>query len=427
MIMARRSFQVLAIVALMATWLVAAPSAHATAPGTITVNTTANALSDGLCSLPEAVNLVDGVAGSDACARSGSTAQDIIQFSISSGLQTITLGSTLELTAPVTLDASTQPGYIAGSPGEPKIVITGALAKLIRFESGSTGSIVRAVRWVNTTSGSSGIAVSLETDGILVAGNYFDTDGSASIGGDDTTDVFLMSSAVSMIGGATTADRNLFGGVNAVRIDNGSGNTIRGNYFGVTAGGSTALSGLTYSGLAINLCFNGCTSSVSNQIRDNVITGYGAGIWLNVPTALNEIKGNLIGVGANGTTKLKNGYGIYVAGSVSNNIGGTSAADRNVISGNNHNIYLINDGGSTPDSNVIQGNYIGTTADGLGRTTAYGDSTGDIEGIDVESGAGNADRRHAARQPQCHLRQQRRHRGWLRRHRHDHSRQFHRR
>jgi hypothetical protein len=242
---------------------------------------------------------------------------------------------------------------------------------------------------VNTLTGSLGRAVRLETDNIAVVGNYLNTDGSASLGGDDTVGVILSDSAVSVIGGAAGADRNLFGGVTGVRVDNGSGNLIRNNYFGVTSGGSTALSGLPTNGYAVDLCNYICTSSHSNTIRDNVITGFYTGIGLGATTALNDIKGNRIGIGADGTTKLSNGYGLYIQASDSNVIGGTSSADRNVISGNTHNIYLTNLAAEKPDSNVIQGNYIGTTADGLGRTTAYGDTTRDIEGISIDIGDGN--------------------------------------
>ena len=384
----KRVLQVILAIAFAAATFMAVARVHA---ATITVDTIEEiASNNGNCSIREAIQAANTDAVVDTCLAGSGVGTDTIAFNIGGGgAQTITLTSPLAVTSPVVIDGGTQPGFSAGSPGVPLIMITGSPSDLIMFQTGSSGSSIRGLRLVNTLTGSLGRAVRLETDSITVAGNYFNTDGTASLGGDDTIGVILADSAISTIGGAAGADRNLFGGVNGVRVDNGSGNTIRGNYFGVTSGGSAALSGLSGSGYAIDFCAYGCTSSHSNYILGNVITGFYAGISLAAPAALNDIKGNFIGIGVDGTTKLPNSYGIYLSGSDSNTLGGTTSADRNVISGNTHNMYFINSSTETPDSNVIQGNYIGTTADGLGRTTAFGDSTRDIEGIDIESGAGN--------------------------------------
>ena len=73
----------------------------------------------------------------------------------------------------------------------------------------------------------------------------------------------------------------------------------------------------------------------------------------------NIIQANYIGIDATGTLARKNFGGILVANSANNLIGGTTAAARNVISGN---------GGGGIDlsgtNNVIQGNFIGTNAAG---------------------------------------------------------------
>ena len=79
----------------------------------------------------------------------------------------------------------------------------------------------------------------------------------------------------------------------------------------------------------------------------------------------NRIVGNYVGLGLDGQTPQGNGFpGIYITGSSSNNIiGGTTAADRNVISANNDTGVYIGDG-SGVSGNVVEGNYIGTSADG---------------------------------------------------------------
>ena len=71
------------------------------------------------------------------------------------------------------------------------------------------------------------------------------------------------------------------------------------------------------------------------------------------------IQGNYIGVDATGSVSRPNHTGILLSNSSNNVIGGTSAATRNVISGNEtHGIEIFGSG------NVIQGNFIGTNAAG---------------------------------------------------------------
>ncbi|MEI8570946.1 DUF4347 domain-containing protein [Methylomonas sp. LW13] len=78
----------------------------------------------------------------------------------------------------------------------------------------------------------------------------------------------------------------------------------------------------------------------------------------------NTIAGNWIGLNATGTGAAGNAVGISIWNSANNIIGGSSAADRNVISGNTSlGIGLNTDNGSTT-GNVIKGNYIGTDASG---------------------------------------------------------------
>ncbi len=76
------------------------------------------------------------------------------------------------------------------------------------------------------------------------------------------------------------------------------------------------------------------------------------------------IRGNFIGLDVSGTLSRANGgEGIYVYSSQGNVIGGTNAADRNVISASSDcGVYLY----SAP-SNAVLGNFIGTTANGRTR------------------------------------------------------------
>ena len=76
------------------------------------------------------------------------------------------------------------------------------------------------------------------------------------------------------------------------------------------------------------------------------------------------IAGNYIGTNATGTAfgGLGSGYGVTISNAPNNTIGGTTAAVRNVISGNFYAGALVS--GSTASGNVIAGNYIGTNATG---------------------------------------------------------------
>ena len=83
-----------------------------------------------------------------------------------------------------------------------------------------------------------------------------------------------------------------------------------------------------------------------------------AGIFLN-GCDNNTIQANYLGIAADGTTAKPNARGLLLSNSSNNLIGGTTAAARNVMSGNGNGGLLI--GGK---SNVVQGNFIGTNAAG---------------------------------------------------------------
>ena len=142
---------------------------------------------------------------------------------------------------------------------------------------------------------------------------------------------------------------------------------------GVSAGAGT-------NGLLVN------GGGSARTIRGLVIQNFNFnGILLQ--TNNNTVAGNYIGIAADGTTVAPNNAadlnsqgGIRIE-SVGNTIGGSSAADRNVISGN---LFAgIEIFGLTATGNQVYGNYIGLDA---GGTQGRGNTQ---EGIDLEFGAGN--------------------------------------
>jgi hypothetical protein len=111
------------------------------------------------------------------------------------------------------------------------------------------------------------------------------------------------------------------------------------------------------------------------------------------------VQGNYLGTNAAGTAALPNhlrGVGISY-GASGNTVGGTTAAARNLISGNLQNGVLLD---ARTDSNVVQGNYIGTDVTGtqavpnhqegvlLGKTSVAGAITNNLIG-GTDPGAGN--------------------------------------
>jgi hypothetical protein len=100
----------------------------------------------------------------------------------------------------------------------------------------------------------------------------------------------------------------------------------------------------------------------SSKVRGLVINRFGdRGIYVSGGD-INVVQGNYIGTDVSGLVALPNGSeGIRLTDATNlNQIGGTSAAERNVISGNAGNGIVISSG----SLNSIVGNYIGTTADG---------------------------------------------------------------
>ena len=131
-----------------------------------------------------------------------------------------------------------------------------------------------------------------------------------------------------------------------------------------------------------------------STVRDLILNGWSgaesAGIQLTGEGG-NVIQGNYVGTNAAGTMAVPNSIGIWIAEGADNLVGGSSPSARNVVSGSSSfgrsgtvdgaGILL---GGlkGAPARNRIQGNYIGTTADG---TTALPNVTG----VDIRGGSGN--------------------------------------
>lgn len=217
-----------------------------------------------------------------------------------------------------------------------------------------------------------------------ILGNYIGTDvsGSNAIGNgwradggfNDAAGIYLETSVSNIIGGTDVAARNIIAG-NTVGIrlfTFSSANIIQGNWIGVDPSGAAPPVGRrqVYGISVLTQCdaniIGGTAPGAGNVVSGHVgappfqtLDGYGISIS---QSSLNTVQGNRIGTDASGTLAVPNSIdGVQLMfASRTNTIGGTTAAARNIISANlRHGIYL-----REGFYNNIQGNYVGTQADG---------------------------------------------------------------
>jgi hypothetical protein len=194
--------------------------------------------------------------------------------------------------------------------------------------------------------------------------------------------------ASNTVGGATAAERNVISGNSGdgVRISGSgsTGNFVQGNYIGTDVTGTVALAN-GVNGVFIDNGAQGNTVGGTTAGERNVISGNSTrGVLISGSgTDGNFVKGNYIGTNAAGTDGIPNSLGVRIEGGAQlNTIGGTTAGERNVISSNIDEGIVIS--GTGTDLNTVRGNYIGTNASGSAPL-------GNIVGVSITGGAqGNA-------------------------------------
>lgn len=250
-----------------------------------------------------------------------------------------------------------------------------------------------------------------------VVGNFIGTDvtGAAKMG-NSRSGVLVFNAPSNTIGGEGTGAGNVISG-NArtgITLDGaatrpGGGppggrgdtrhNAIQGNFIGTDASGTRPL-GNGLNGVMVFMgqfnTIGGTVAGMQNVISSNkknaiVILGPnpkgpdwrryarkpGGGLVLNpyasddlfasghMDVTGNIVAGNLIGTDVTGTAKLGNGgFGVMIAHSPRNMIGGLTSGAGNVISGNvKHGVNIV---GPTSSGNKVYGNMIGTDIKGIG-------------------------------------------------------------
>ncbi len=286
-----------------------------------------------------------------------------IEFNIpGGGTQTIAPASALPaITNPVIVDATTQPGY----SGTPLVQISGASAGAgangVKLSGGN--STVEGLA-IDHFPGGAGILIQSAGDDTIAA-NYLGTNAAGTAAAANEYGIYVGSGAGgNTIGGSTAGEGNLISGnsVDGILLDpTTSNNLVQGNKMGTDAAGTAAIGNGT--GTVVQGPAN--TIGGSTPADRNVISGNGAyGIEVIGTGANNSIEGNYIGTDVTGAAALGNsGIGVMIQ-TAGNTLGGGLAGAGNVISGNGDAGVRLT--GSLATGNFVQGNCIGVNAAGNG-------------------------------------------------------------
>ncbi|HEV7894110.1 MAG TPA: choice-of-anchor Q domain-containing protein [Pyrinomonadaceae bacterium] len=322
-----------------------------------------------------------------------------IQFNIpGAGVHTISPLSALPtITSPVIIDGYTQPG---SSPNT--LAVGNDAVLLVELNGQSAGasnglnirggsSIVRGlvVNGFDAVAPVAGISVST-SGGNLIVGNYIGTNAAGTAAVANNFGVRINGCANNSVGGEAHADRNLISGNGGATDEGGveitgagaAGNKLLNNYIGTDRSGTADL-GNADDGVHIhNLAHDNTVGGTTAAARNVVSGNNGNGLDL-VFTANNVIQGNLVGTDANGNPTLGNGnVGILVVSSSGNQLGGTAAGAGNTIAANSRGIDIVNGTGNRINSNSIFNNTV------LGIDLGQ-DGITPNDALDADAGANN--------------------------------------
>ncbi len=294
-------------------------------------------------------------------------------------------------------------GNYIGTDAAGSAALGNALAgiTMVGATSNSIGGVSGAARNVISGNRQEGLLLLTNSAGNRIQGNYIGVmaSGTGRLG-NALQGVAVNSAAFNLIGGAATGAGNVISGNTNIGIwlfgGSASNNVVQGNLIGTDATGNATI-GNSSSGMQVESPANligGGAAGAGNVISGNALIG----IWLlNSNATGNLIQGNLIGTAISGTSALGNvNAGVGITDGANNQIGGTTPAERNVISANglaadNSGLFII---GSAAVGNRLMGNFIGTDATGQngmgnGAEGIYLDTAGSNVIGGAVAGAGN--------------------------------------
>jgi len=212
--------------------------------------------------------------------------------------------------------------------------------------------------------GSHGVWLQGAAPGTFIGGSRIGTNvlGTAALGNGGEG---ILLEAAATVGGTFAGARNVVGGngLNGIRIT-GNGALVLGNYIGVDDDGAPTLPNAS-AGISLGSGASNTTIGGTTAAARNVISGNTfEGIVVTAGASNNVVEGNLIGTNAAGDAAVGNGTtGVVVLGP-NNVIGGSTTAARNVISGNTQCGVSLQ--GASATGNLVRANYIGANAAGTG-------------------------------------------------------------
>lgn len=283
-------------------------------------------------------NLNDSGAGSLRAAINAANANvtgtpSTIDFTVSGQINV--LSALPSIVKAVTIDATTAPGYLTN--GAPVVELNFAGHAGLVFAAGSSGSVLLGLALGNA----SGNGLTLDSSNITLDANYIGIHGNGAAFGNALDGIHVNSSSSDdLIGlnpeGKSGVLTNVISGNggNGIAFYGSSGNTVIGNRIGTSADGSSAMA-------------NGQNGIlITDGAHDNTIGGT---VYVDSSTGqVNDPTGN------KGTTTP-----VYVTPPLGN-----------LISGNGQNGVLIQNGS---ENNVLNGNFIGTSASGNAAVGNGGD------------------------------------------------------
>jgi hypothetical protein len=242
--------------------------------------------------------------------------------------------------------------------------------------SGNTvGGATAGHRNIISGNGDDGIEFDSGATGNDILGNFIGTDinGSAALTNGEDGIQIKPGCDNNDIGGSAAGQGNIISGNTGygILIDNASGTRVRGNLIGTNAAGNAALANGTQGVFIRNNSTGNAVGGDRAAGEGNLISGNGTIGVLIEDSTNNTISGNYIGTEINGTAAVGNPIGVGLISNANNNtIGGTTAGERNVISGNVIWGLLMNES----SGNDILGNHIGTDSSGISPlpNTVYG-------------------------------------------------------
>ena len=200
----------------------------------------------------------------------------------------------------------------------------------------------------------------------LICGNYVGTNetGTDTLGNYIGIEMFGGTS-YNTVGGIDSLTRNIVSGNEhiGIRALDSKYNIITANYVGIERTVTVAkgnYDGISIEGISKHNRVGGTTTGERNIVSGNVAYGipiFGAGADSNL------VIGNYVGTNKSGTASVPNTYGVlFDDGAKGNILGGYTAAERNILSGNSgYGVFIYNLG---TNHNPVIGNYIGTDVSG---------------------------------------------------------------